>query len=122
MGAAYYRNGDWKSAIAALEKSMELKRGGNSPWRFQCHNWFFLAMSHWQLGNRDEARRRFDQATQKMNERATRNAELSRFRAEAAELLGVNDQPAPRPSSRPSRETTAPTTAVSSPDARASPP
>jgi uncharacterized protein HemY len=50
LGTAYYRSGDWKAAIAALEKSMELSEGGNS------NDWFLLAMTHWQMGNKDEAR------------------------------------------------------------------
>jgi hypothetical protein len=85
--------------IAALEKSMELKKRGNSHWRFHTHDWFFLAMSHWQLGNRNEARRWYDKAAQKIDERGTADGELIRFRAEAAELLGVNEKKESKPSS-----------------------
>jgi tetratricopeptide (TPR) repeat protein len=81
LGAAYYRAGDWKSAVAALEKSMELRAGGDA------FDWFFLSMAHWQLGNRDEARRRYDQAVTWMEKHQPKNEELLRFRAEAEELL-----------------------------------
>jgi tetratricopeptide (TPR) repeat protein len=50
LGAAQYRTGDWKATVEALKKSMELRHGGDS------FDWFFLAMAHWQLGNKDEAR------------------------------------------------------------------
>jgi tetratricopeptide (TPR) repeat protein len=51
LGAAQYRAGDWKEAIAALEKSMQLRQGGDS------FDWFLLAMAHWQLGDKEKARR-----------------------------------------------------------------
>ena len=94
LGVAYYRSGDCKAAIAALERSMELRKGGYAD------GWFFLAMSHWQLGNRDEARRCYDQAIRKMTERAT-SEEMNRIRAEAAELLGVNEKAQHNPSTAP---------------------
>jgi hypothetical protein len=36
-----------KEAIQELEKSMELRNGGDS------FDWFFLAMANWQLGERE---------------------------------------------------------------------
>src|SRR5262249_40893931 len=50
LGVASYRAGDWKAAIAALEQSMALRKGGDS------NDWFFLAMAHGQLGDKDKAR------------------------------------------------------------------
>ena len=47
LGVAHYRADDWKAAIDALTKSMELRKGGDS------NDWFFLAMAHWQLGDKD---------------------------------------------------------------------
>jgi serine/threonine protein kinase/Tfp pilus assembly protein PilF len=84
LGAAQYRTGSWKAAIAALEKSMALRRGGNS------FDWFFLAMAHWQLGEREEARQRYQQAVDWMAKSRTKDEELRRFRAETAELLGLS--------------------------------
>jgi tetratricopeptide (TPR) repeat protein len=83
LGAAQYRAGDWKAAVAALEKSMELRKGGDSV------DWFFLAMAHRQLGDKKKARTWFDQAVQWMNKHQPADEELRRFRSETAELLGI---------------------------------
>src|SRR5882757_1697929 len=83
LGVAQYRAGDWKAAVAALTKSMELRKGGDST------DWFFLAMAHWQLGDKEEARKWYDRAAAWMDKNQPKNEELRRFRAEAAELLGV---------------------------------
>jgi tetratricopeptide (TPR) repeat protein len=85
MGAAHYCAGSWKDAVAALEKSMELRKGGDS------FDWFFLTMAHWQLGDKEKARTRFDQAVQWMEKNQPKNDELRRFRAAAADLLGVTE-------------------------------
>jgi superkiller protein 3 len=86
LGAAHYRAGDWKGAIDALEKSMELRNGGDSV------DWFFLAMAHWQLGQKVKARDWYDRAVQWMEKNQAKNEELGRFRAEASELLGLNEK------------------------------
>jgi tetratricopeptide (TPR) repeat protein len=77
LGAAHYRAGDGKAAIAALERSMEDRDGGDS------FDWFFLAMVHWQMGENDEARKWYDQAVEWMEKNQPKNEELRRFRAEA---------------------------------------
>jgi tetratricopeptide (TPR) repeat protein len=51
LGVAQYRAGSFKEAVDALEKSIELGKGGNS------FDWFFLAMAHQRLDHADEARR-----------------------------------------------------------------
>ena len=88
LGVAHYRAGDWKSTVTALEKSMELRKGGDS------FDWFFLAMAHWQLDQKDEARMWYDKAVQWMESNAKDNEELIRFRAEAEELMkkGTGDR------------------------------
>ena len=95
LGVARYRAGDWKGAVAALEKSMPLRRGGDA------FDWFFLAMSHWQLGNKDDARRWYDRGAREVQQPPgdkparpwgeVQANELRAFRAEAAALLGVKD-------------------------------
>jgi tetratricopeptide (TPR) repeat protein len=85
LGAAHYRAGNWKDAIAGLEKSMELRKGGDS------FDWFFLAIAHWHLGEKEKARTWFDQAVQWMDKNQPADEELRRFRSEAAELLGIKD-------------------------------
>jgi tetratricopeptide (TPR) repeat protein/serine/threonine protein kinase len=94
VGIAHYRTGDWKSAIGALEKSMEFRKGGDS------FDWFFLAMARWRLGEKSEARKWYDQAVVWMDKNQPENEELRRFRAEAEQLMGVGGAvevaPAPR--------------------------
>jgi tetratricopeptide (TPR) repeat protein len=84
LGVAHYRAGDWKAAIEALSKSMELRKGGDS------NDWFFLAMAHWQLGDKPQARSWYDKAVTWMDKNQTKDEELIRFRTEAEALLGVN--------------------------------
>jgi serine/threonine protein kinase len=83
LGIADYRAGDWKQAVSEMEKSVSLHKGGNS------FHWFFLAMAHWQLDHKEEARKYYDQAVQWMEKNLPQNEHLSRFRAEAGELLAV---------------------------------
>jgi tetratricopeptide (TPR) repeat protein len=84
LGVAYYRSGDWNAAIAALEKAETLV-----PDKNLALSGFFLAMAHWQLGDKQKARIGYGQAVQWMDKNQPENAELRRFRAEAAELLNV---------------------------------
>jgi tetratricopeptide (TPR) repeat protein len=81
LGVAHYYHGDDKEAIAELEESMRLHSGGDS------YDWFFLAMSHWRLGHRDEARAWFDRAVNWMDKHQPHNNELRRFRSEAKTML-----------------------------------
>jgi tetratricopeptide (TPR) repeat protein/serine/threonine protein kinase len=83
LGVARYRNGNWKSAIEALMKSAQLRNGGDS------FDFFFLAMAHWQLNEKEKARAWYDQAVAWMDKNNPQNEELKRFRAEAATLLGL---------------------------------
>jgi tetratricopeptide (TPR) repeat protein len=84
LGVALYRSGDWKAARIALEKSMELSEGGNS------FDWFSLAMVHEKLGDREEARQWYNRATGWMAKNQATSEELRRFRAETAQVLGVD--------------------------------
>jgi serine/threonine protein kinase/uncharacterized protein HemY len=90
LGVAHYRAGNWKDAVAALEESMARnreRRGGYSV------DWFFLAMAHWRLGDKARAGKWYTAARLWMDKHDPTNAELRRFRAEAAALLGLPDQP-----------------------------
>ncbi len=49
-------------------------------------------MAHWQLGNKDEARKWYDKGVEWMVKNKPQDSELRRFRDEAAELLGVNEK------------------------------
>jgi serine/threonine protein kinase/tetratricopeptide (TPR) repeat protein len=55
-GTALYRTGDWKGAIAALEKEIGLRTPDHPN---SANEGFFLAMSYWQLGEKDKAREWF---------------------------------------------------------------
>jgi WD40 repeat protein len=86
LGWARYRAGSWKASIEALEKSCALQeypKGGDSA------QWFFLAMAHWQLGEKDKASQRYHEATAWMEKEAPLDEHLRRFQAEAAELMGI---------------------------------
>jgi tetratricopeptide (TPR) repeat protein/serine/threonine protein kinase len=91
LGAARYRAGDWPGAAAALAKAMELRRGGDA------FDWFFLAMTHGQLGHADEARRWYDRAVAWTDKHHPDDAQLRRFRAEAAALLRTDPPNPPNP-------------------------
>ena len=77
----------WPVAIAALEKSTELRH------RREPIGWLFLAMAHWQLGEKEEARRWYDKAVEWIEKDKPNDKELRRFCAEAKELLGVTENP-----------------------------
>jgi tetratricopeptide (TPR) repeat protein len=88
LGVAHYRAGDWKAAVAALDKSTQLLRGGDAG------AWLFLAMAHRKLDHDEESRRAYDQALRwldKNKEALAKNKlqaeELRRFRSEAEEVL-----------------------------------
>jgi serine/threonine protein kinase/WD40 repeat protein len=91
LGVAQYRAKDWTAAVEALTKADALL--GDKALGF---NAFFLAMAHWQLGDRPEARAWYAKAvTWQHSHKAEleRNPpwreELRRFRAESAALLGI---------------------------------
>jgi tetratricopeptide (TPR) repeat protein len=85
LGVAHYRAGQWKQAVAELDESVRLGNGGT------CEDFFFLAMAHGRLGNEGEARNFYDRAVMKTSQGGF-DADLARrFRQEAAELMGMND-------------------------------
>jgi tetratricopeptide (TPR) repeat protein/tRNA A-37 threonylcarbamoyl transferase component Bud32 len=97
QGIAAHRMGEHASAIVALEKAMALK-GDNRP-----IDQFFLALGHWRLGDKRQAREWFDKATARMSETGSQDEELLRFRAEAAALLGKSESPPPSPQKKDGR-------------------
>ncbi|UCG88408.1 MAG: tetratricopeptide repeat protein, partial [Gemmatimonadota bacterium] len=88
LGAAEYRAGKFAEALESLEKSAE------SPSCRQTASCFFLAMTHWQLGNKEAARRAYARGVELMEQHLPYvEREHARFRAEAAALLGVAKRP-----------------------------
>jgi serine/threonine protein kinase len=86
LGVAYYRAGDARAAVAALMQAMELRRGGDASERF------FLAMALWKLDQPKEARQWYVQAVRWQEQNQPFNDDVRRFRAEAAELLGIQQE------------------------------
>jgi tetratricopeptide (TPR) repeat protein len=80
LGVAHYRAAEWKNALAALTRSSQLQADN-------AYDWFFLAMTHWQLDDKGQARKWYDKAVEWMDKNAKENEELRRFRSEAEELL-----------------------------------
>ena len=84
LGIARYRAGDLERALVDLERSMELRTGGNA------YDWLFLAMAQQRLGNEGEARAWYERSIAWM-ERADTDPDLDRFRAETEALLGIEE-------------------------------
>ena len=55
LGAALYGTGRWQDAIETLKRADRLSGGKDHS-----YNAYFIAMAHWQLGNKEEARRWYD--------------------------------------------------------------
>jgi tetratricopeptide (TPR) repeat protein len=85
LGVARYRAGDWQGSLDALKQSMQLLKGGDSA------VWFFAAMAHCRLGDKEQSRKWYDRAVRWMEKHRPKDKELRRFRAEAAALLGVKE-------------------------------
>jgi tetratricopeptide (TPR) repeat protein len=84
LGVALHRNGEWKEAITALEKAIGLDRDHELQ---KTVNYFFLAMCHWRLNHKDEARKWHARALKGIEQFKSPSDELRRFRDEAAALL-----------------------------------
>ena len=89
LGVAQYRAGDFKAAVAALNK-MNGTPGGVGG--------LFLAMAHHKLGNREQAHKSYDAAIRWLQTYGKADGsrgpfsdqEIRRFRAEAAQVLGLD--------------------------------
>jgi tetratricopeptide (TPR) repeat protein/serine/threonine protein kinase len=81
---ARYRNRDWKGTVAAMTRVEELGSNGYSI------EWFVLAMAHWQLGDKGEARRWYDKAAAWMDKNQPKSAlSYAWYRVEAEELMNI---------------------------------
>jgi serine/threonine protein kinase len=80
LGAARWCAADWRGAIAAAQKSLALAKRPYSS------DFFVLAMAHWQLGERDEARRRYQEGLKAMAVHPPSDGELV-LHAEATRLM-----------------------------------
>jgi serine/threonine protein kinase/tetratricopeptide (TPR) repeat protein len=80
LGIASYRAGDWEATVKTLTRSMNLRKSGDAS------DFLFLAMAHWRLEDRNEARTWYARAVQWIGQNHSDEG-VHRFRAEAAELL-----------------------------------
>jgi tetratricopeptide (TPR) repeat protein len=81
LGAAYYSNGQYAEAIAAMEDAIRL-RGHGMP-----EDWFFQAMARWRLNDRQAARADYVKAVEWIAKNPRSDPELARIRGEAQLLL-----------------------------------
>jgi elongation factor P hydroxylase len=101
LGVANYRAGNWQEALQALNRSMQLRQGGDGS------DWFFLGMTYWQLGDKDLARKWYEQGVQKSSKALDQGLrlhpsvrlalmEICRYRDEATALLKIDGQTSDR--------------------------
>lgn len=76
-------------AIEAMKNSAVAQSIGTA------REWFFIAMAHWHLDQKQEARQWYDQAVALQETNAPADPELRRLRAQAASLLGLADPTKP---------------------------
>ena len=81
LGIAQFRAGEWQPALKALHRAIDLGAGGNS-W-----DWFYLAMAHGRLGEKDRARQWYDRACAALAKNRPADKQLLRLRAEAADQV-----------------------------------
>lgn len=83
LGVARYRNGDFQESIDALKKSVELASDGGGI------DFLFMALAHWQLGDKDQALHWYKKGTRWIDKNQPVDKELERVLVEAAALLNV---------------------------------
>jgi tetratricopeptide (TPR) repeat protein len=82
LGGALYRNGRYREAREALLKAQAMSASAAEL--------FYLAMSSWQLGEKQQARSYYDQGLDWMNEYSPKNPTLIPLREEASRTLGID--------------------------------
>jgi tetratricopeptide (TPR) repeat protein len=98
-GICDYRLDKFASALLAFKSATEQSAGGTAEM------WYFLAMTHWQLGNKLEARTWYEKAQAWMEKQPHPSDEILRFRDEAAALFATGDaSPFPPPPALPTGE------------------
>jgi tetratricopeptide (TPR) repeat protein/tRNA A-37 threonylcarbamoyl transferase component Bud32 len=85
LAVAHYRAGNGNDSLAALRRARELGAAEDLAG-------LLAAMAHWQMGDREGARRHFGEAVRLMDRDNAPDKQVLRFRAEAAALLGIAEQ------------------------------
>ena len=88
LGVAQYRAGNWQLAIDSLNKSMELRGGGDA------FDWFVLAMAYQRFDEPDKAQKWYEKGIAWMDKQHSDDQDLRLFRSEASQLI---DRPAAVP-------------------------
>lgn len=89
LGMAYYRAGDWDAAIEALGRANALEHDEGFAF-----NGFFVAMAEHRKGDHEQARSWYDRSVAWMAENKPKDRDASRYRDEAAALLGMKTKQA----------------------------
>ena len=88
MGRACYRARRWQEAIAAFNKSTELRSKESDL--VPCHEWLFLGAAHWQLGDKVKAREWYGRTLTWIRDNGHNEQynDLGRWLPEVSALLG----------------------------------
>ncbi len=82
LGSAQYRAGQWDAAAESFNRDIQLSNGESG-----LHELLFLAMIHWQRGDKPKAHECYQDALALMKKNRRNAPELVRYRNEAAKLL-----------------------------------
>jgi tetratricopeptide (TPR) repeat protein len=98
LGVSAFRSKDWKSASAALQKSISLNEGGGAI------DFFFLAMTLWHQGKTEDAQMYFKKGANYLKNNPG-DSELDRFYRETSNLMyPTNPTGNPKPDEANGRE------------------
>jgi tetratricopeptide (TPR) repeat protein len=91
LGVAYYRAGEWQTALQTLEETVRLPKGKD------VFIDLFLAMARSKAGRQDQARKDYDSVVHWMAQNPSQVSDaLRRLQVEAAAVLGITNQPTPK--------------------------
>lgn len=110
LGVAQYRAGEYAAAVSSLEKAEELSGGAQTAGvTFACDA-LFLAMAHWQMGDKDDAHKWYNEGVEWIDKKRPTDKELARFREEAQLLINGDQSPRPSDKERPTTDNGPPAT------------
>ena len=97
LSVAAYRAGDWKTSLEARQEKLQ-----RHP--IDTDDRLFLAMTHWQLGDKAAARQSYDEAMTEIAADNSTSDSTSSLRQEAEQLLGITTSPSPPEGGEPKGE------------------
>jgi serine/threonine protein kinase len=90
LGVALYRTGGYAEALKAMQKVTALKQ------QYDARDLLYLAMIHEGLGDKEQALQRYKEGAEWIEKQAPNARDLRQLRAEAANQLGIKEQPGPK--------------------------